>query len=117
MHRRHPTRARGRQAKTEPALAPSEPTTGDPCDTCTNAAAAGNFGVAAQSLKSCTDATKKSACISTAKSNAPNAAKTAALNGNCGQAQAIIAAAKGTWARARAHSLLPSRGAPATSGG
>jgi hypothetical protein len=45
-------------------------------------------------LRSCTDDAKKQACTAQIRRAAPSAAKHAALNGNCGQAKAIVAAAQ-----------------------
>ena len=80
------------------------PTTGTPtttppasnsaaCDACIAAASQGNLSGAAGNFSRCTDAAKKAQCTTAAKGAAPGAAKSAALNGNCAAAKAIIAAA------------------------
>jgi eukaryotic-like serine/threonine-protein kinase len=76
---------------------PSTPVPASPtqaCDACIAAASAGNISGAAVNFSRCTDAAKKAQCTQAAKRNAPGAAKSAALNGNCQQAKAIIAAAQ-----------------------
>jgi eukaryotic-like serine/threonine-protein kinase len=77
------------------AGATGKPAGGDSCDACVNAAKAGNISGAAASIGKCSDAAKKSLCLDTAKNKAPRAAENAAKGGNCPQARAIIAAAKG----------------------
>jgi len=72
---------------------PPKPPAGGNCDACAGLAAAENIPGAVAAFNSCTDATKKQACSASIRRAAPNAAKHAALNGNCGQAKAIIAAA------------------------
>ncbi len=64
------------------------------CDACLAAASAGNISAAAAVFARCTDATKKAQCAQTARNVAPAAVKAAALNGNCAQAKAILAAAQ-----------------------
>ncbi len=64
------------------------------CDACIAAASSGNISGAAADFARCTDAAKKAQCSQTARNNAPAAVKSAALNGNCGQAKAILAAAQ-----------------------
>jgi serine/threonine protein kinase len=64
------------------------------CDACIAAASSGNISGAASDFARCTDAAKKAQCSQAARNNAPNAVKSAALNGNCAQAKAIIAAAQ-----------------------
>jgi serine/threonine-protein kinase len=64
------------------------------CDACISAASGGNITGAASNFARCTDAAKKAQCSQAAKTNAPRAAKTAALNGNCPGAKAIISAAQ-----------------------
>ncbi|HEY3500735.1 MAG TPA: serine/threonine-protein kinase [Polyangiaceae bacterium] len=72
----------------------AKPAGGDACDACIAAAAGGNITTASARARSCTDPAKKSRCVEDIKRAAPSAAKTAALNTNCAQAKAIIAAAK-----------------------
>ena len=67
---------------------------GDACDACIAAAEGGNITAASAKARSCTDPAKKDKCLRAAKSSAPKVAKTAALNTNCAQAKAIVAAAK-----------------------
>jgi tRNA A-37 threonylcarbamoyl transferase component Bud32 len=67
----------------------------DACDACIAAAAGGNITAAAARSRSCNDPAKKARCVDDVKRAAPNLARTAALNTNCAQAKAIIAAAKG----------------------
>jgi eukaryotic-like serine/threonine-protein kinase len=64
------------------------------CDACIAAASSGNASAAAANFSRCTDSAKKAQCSQAARNNAPNAAKSAALNGNCGLAKAIIAGAQ-----------------------
>ena len=66
----------------------------NPCDACIAAANSGNISGAAANFSRCTDAAKKAQCTNAAKGRAPGAVKSAALNGNCAQAKAIIAAAQ-----------------------
>jgi serine/threonine-protein kinase len=66
----------------------------DTCDACIAAASSGNISGAAFNFKSCTDAAKKAQCSNAAKKQAPKLAAAAAKNGQCGQANAIISAAK-----------------------
>jgi hypothetical protein len=70
------------------------PSAANACDACIAAANAGNISAAASDLSRCTDAAKKALCTSAARNNAPQAVKSAALNGNCAQAKAILAAAQ-----------------------
>jgi tRNA A-37 threonylcarbamoyl transferase component Bud32 len=70
------------------------PAGGDACDACLAAARSGSITSAAGKASSCSDATKKGQCIAIIKAAAPEAAKNAGFNGNCGQAKAIAAAAK-----------------------
>jgi serine/threonine-protein kinase len=78
---------------------PQRPSTGAPvsgskaCDQCIAAARGGNIPGAAAHYRRCNDAAKKSQCAAHAKTQAPRAARTAALNGSCSQARAIVAAA------------------------
>jgi hypothetical protein len=48
---------------------------------------------AAANYRNCNDAGQKAQCSAAARNQAPGAAKTAAFNGNCSQAKAIVAAA------------------------
>ncbi|HEX5098359.1 MAG TPA: serine/threonine-protein kinase [Polyangiaceae bacterium] len=68
---------------------------GDACAACENAARSGNLAVASSQLSKCTDAEKKSICVSRAKSAAPDLANAAALNGNCQAAKTIQQIAEG----------------------
>jgi tRNA A-37 threonylcarbamoyl transferase component Bud32 len=70
------------------------PAGGDACDACIAAARSGSITSAASKASSCSDATKKDQCIAAVKASAPKAAEAAALNTNCAQAKAIIAAAR-----------------------
>ena len=72
---------------------PPPPNPAAACDACIAAASTGNASAAAANFSRCTDAKKKADCTQAARNNAPRAAKSAALNGNCGLAKAIIAAA------------------------
>ena len=65
------------------------------CDACITAASSGNISGAAANMGRCTDAVKKAQCTAAARNTAPGAARSAALNGNCKGASAIIAAAQG----------------------
>jgi hypothetical protein len=51
-------------------------------------------------LRSCTDDAKKQACTAQIRRSTASAAKHAALNGNCDQAKAIIAAGQSVGAPA-----------------
>jgi len=75
---------------------PPAPATGSKaCDACIAAASSGNASAAAANFSRCDDSAKKAQCSQAVRNNAPSAARTAALNGNCGAAKAIIAAAQG----------------------
>jgi hypothetical protein len=74
---------------TPPPVSPAQA-----CDACISAASGGNITGAAGNFARCTDAAKKAQCSQAAKTNAPRAAKTAALNGNCSLAEGIISAAQ-----------------------
>jgi len=65
------------------------------CEACISAAQSGNIAGAAANFNRCSDEAKKSECKRQVTRQAPSAAKTAAFNGNCGQAKAILAAAQG----------------------
>jgi serine/threonine-protein kinase len=73
---------------------PPPPNPAAACDACISAANAGNVSGAASNFARCTDAAKKATCAQAARNKAPGAAKSAALNGNCGLAKAIIAGAQ-----------------------
>ncbi|MEZ4222444.1 MAG: serine/threonine-protein kinase [Polyangiaceae bacterium] len=77
-----------------PAPTP-KPTGGGGCDACIAAANAGNIPGAASAYRSCTDANQKRTCQLRARGNAARAAQAAARNGQCAQAKAIQAAARG----------------------
>ncbi len=77
---------------TTPAAPP--PPAANGCDACIAAANSGNISGAASNFARCTDAAKKAQCTQAARNSAPAAAKGAALNGNCAQAKAILAAAQ-----------------------
>jgi hypothetical protein len=72
-----------------PAINPAQA-----CEACISDASEGNISGAAANFSRCSDPVKKAQCSQTAKNNAPRAVKTAALNGNCAQAKALIAAAE-----------------------
>lgn len=65
------------------------------CDQCIAAAQGGNISGAASHYRNCSDAGKKNLCSRAARTSAPGAAASAARNGNCAQAKAIMAAANG----------------------
>jgi serine/threonine-protein kinase len=73
---------------------------GGGCDACAQQASRENIPGAVASLRSCSDDAKKQACTALIRRSAPSAAKHAALNGNCGQAKAIVAAAQSVGAPA-----------------
>jgi len=76
------------------ATPPKQPAAGGgSCDACASLAGS-SVAAAAAALQSCTDEAKKKACLGAIRRQAPQAAQAAAMNGNCGQAQAIIAAAE-----------------------
>ena len=77
-----------------PKPPPPPPNPAAACDACIAAANAKNISGAASNFSRCTDATKKAACAQAARNQAPSAARSAALNGNCGAAKAIIAGAQ-----------------------
>ena len=70
------------------------PSAANSCDACIAAASSGNAAAAASNFSRCTDPAKKALCTNAARNNAPQAVKSAALNGNCAQAKAILAAAQ-----------------------
>ena len=74
---------------------PVAPTGAAACDACIAAANSGNVSGAASNFSRCSDAAKKAQCTQAARNHAPSSAKSAALNGNCSAAKAIIAAAQG----------------------
>jgi outer membrane biosynthesis protein TonB len=63
------------------------------CDNCRSLADSGNIAAAVSAANSCTDQTKKNVCISRIRSGGAQAAKAAALNGQCNVAKQIVAAA------------------------
>jgi len=73
---------------------PPPPNPAAACDACIAAANNGQASAAVANFSRCTDAAKKTQCSQAARNNAPRAAKSAALNGNCGLAKAIIAGAQ-----------------------
>jgi eukaryotic-like serine/threonine-protein kinase len=79
---------------------------GAACDNCISAAQSGNIQGAAANYNKCTDAAKKSLCSARARTTAPGAARAAAMNGNCAQAKAIVAAANGMGAGGPAGNAL-----------
>jgi serine/threonine-protein kinase len=85
--------------KTKPKpTASGEATTPKPsaeaCEACIAAAQSGNITGAAANYKRCSDAAKQAQCKVQINRQAPGAAKTAAFNGHCGQAKAIVSAAE-----------------------
>ena len=73
---------------------PAAPVSGaKACDACI--ANAGNPLAAAANFTRCDDGGKKAACAQAVRNKAPEAARSAALNGNCQVAKSIIAAAQG----------------------
>jgi tRNA A-37 threonylcarbamoyl transferase component Bud32 len=87
------TPASGSKPATPATPTKPPPAAGSGCDTCLQLASRENITGAAAALRSCTDEAKKQACTAQIRRTAPLAAKHAALNNNCAQAQAIIAAA------------------------
>jgi serine/threonine-protein kinase len=73
---------------------------GAACDACIQQAGRENIPGAVAALRSCSDDAKKAMCTAQIRRTAPSAAKHAALNGNCGQAKAIVAAAQSVGAPA-----------------
>jgi serine/threonine-protein kinase len=80
------------QAKSPAAGTPAA--AGGGCEACVAQASRENIPGAVAALRSCSDEAKKQACTAQIRRAAPSAAKHAALNGNCGQAKAIVAAAQ-----------------------
>jgi len=70
------------------------PSSGAACDACISAARSGNVVGASAKYSQCDDGAKKARCSQVVRSKAIGAARTAALNGRCTEAKAIIAAAK-----------------------
>jgi len=89
-----PTTTSNPGSGTKPATPPPPATGAKACDACIAAANSGNASGAAANFSRCDDAAKKAQCSQAVRNNAPAAAKSAALNGNCGAAKAIIAAAQ-----------------------
>jgi serine/threonine-protein kinase len=81
--------------KPKPPPPPPPTPQGDQCAACASAARAGNIAGAASAYRNCSDAAKKAYCQRIVNSKAPGAAKSAAFNGNCPAAKAIVAAANG----------------------
>jgi serine/threonine-protein kinase len=77
----------------KPAPPPVNPA--QACEACIEDARSGNISGAAANFSRCSDAPKKTQCTQAVRNNAPAAVRSAALNGNCAQAKAIIAAAQG----------------------
>jgi hypothetical protein len=69
------------------------PSGGDACTACIKAARGGNVAGAAKHYQACTVPTLQRKCADAARTAAPSAAQSAALNGNCKQAASIAAAA------------------------
>lgn len=63
------------------------------CESCRSLADSRNILAAANAARSCTDESMKRSCLSRIRSNGVQAARAAAMNGNCAQAQQIMAAA------------------------
>jgi serine/threonine-protein kinase len=78
----------------KPAPATPAPPSVNACATCLNDAREGNISGAASNYARCSDPSEKARCAQAARNNAPQAAKSAALNGNCAQAKAIFVAAE-----------------------
>jgi serine/threonine-protein kinase len=89
-----PTAPKSNTGSTQTTPATPKPPAGGNCDACASLASSENIQGALAAMNSCSDAAKKSACSTAIRRAAPNAAKHAALNGNCSQAKGIIAAAQ-----------------------
>ena len=96
------TPASGNPAGGTKPVTPPAATGAAACDACIAAANSGNVSGAASNFSRCTDPAKKAQCTQASRNKAPGAAKSAALNGNCGAAKAIIAAAQGIGASSAA---------------
>jgi hypothetical protein len=78
----------------KPSGAPATtPPAGDPCDACKSAAASGNASAVSGAMSRCTDAGKKAECKAILGRSATGAVKSAAMNGQCDRAKALVAAA------------------------
>jgi len=80
----------GTKAPTAPTA--SAPAGGGGCGGCVSAARSGNYSAAAAAYRGCSDAAQKAECVGLLRGKMPAAAKTAAFNGQCGQAKSIAAA-------------------------
>jgi hypothetical protein len=76
----------------KPSSAPTPPK-GDPCDACKAAASSGNATGVSGALSRCTDEGKKAECKAILGRTATGAVKSAAMNGQCDRAKALVAAA------------------------
>jgi serine/threonine-protein kinase len=87
--------ATGGAPSTTPTQTPPDPAPsgGDACTACIKAARGGNVAGAAKHYQACTVPTLQRKCADAARTAAPSAAQSAALNGNCKQAASIAAAA------------------------
>jgi hypothetical protein len=77
----------------KPSSTTPAPTQGDPCDACKAAASSGNATGVSGALSRCTDAGKKAECKAILGRTATGAVKSAAMNGQCDRAKALVAAA------------------------
>jgi len=82
------------------------PAPADPCDACIAAATSGNLSAASSKLSQCTDPKKQGQCKLAARRGAKSAVQTAAMSGNCAQANSIISAAAALGADVAAKSGL-----------
>ncbi|HEX2882925.1 MAG TPA: protein kinase [Polyangiaceae bacterium] len=88
------TPASGGSPSTTPTSTPEPtPSGGDACAACIKAVRGGNITGAAKHYQACTVSILQKKCADVARTSAPSAAQSAALNGNCKQAAAIAAAA------------------------
>lgn len=78
---------------TQPAPPPRAPAA-DPCAACAKAVSDRSFELAARSYDQCTEARAKARCTAVMAQFAPDAARTAAFNGECAKARAIISQAQ-----------------------
>jgi len=78
----------------------------DACDACIAAARSGNLSAASAKLSQCTDPQKQGQCKLVARQGAKSAVRTAAMSGNCTQANSIISAAAALGADVAAKSGL-----------
>ncbi len=76
-----------------PPPAPPKVSSAQACSACISAAQSGNIPGASASFRQCKDSGKKARCRTIARTSAPRAAKSAALNGRCSQVKAIVRAA------------------------